>query len=63
MTNEPYFPCLASGPIIYPDETREGGVRTHCMEPEGHEGPHRFVRGDDIVIEVGPDSQLYRGNN
>jgi hypothetical protein len=30
------------------------GMSTTCMELDGHEGPHKFVRDDTITISFPP---------
>lgn len=43
--------CWTDGPRT------EDDCGTTCMEWEGHEGPHDFVRDDEILVTFVPDEE------
>ncbi len=49
-------PCLADGPT---DEDGNGSI---CLRPERHTGPHRWVRDDQVAVQITPAGRaaLYR---
>jgi hypothetical protein len=52
----PRVTCLVDGPA---DQEGNGSI---CLRPEGHPGPHRWCRDDEVAVRLTPAGRaaLYR---